>query len=256
LLLNVRRHAVQPLPPVGRLLVRSHPRRHVPEADVGVLVLFQHQPETGPAAQLLVQRCRTRERIVHQRLQPGRTARFVHEPKLERIHLPAALHALVARVVRDVVEFVLLEEIVRLGGVALVQQTPLLDEEDRTLQRCAERFVRVPGEGLGTVGTGQQVFVSVGKHCRPTETRVYVQPDTVPLTNVRDTIEVVERTEHGCTGGGIDEERLPAGVEHRLDRLFELLRDHATAPVTFHLYEIVQSDPKPMYALRNAVMGL
>ena len=56
--------------------------------------------------------------LLHVVLAPG----LQHEPELEGVHLPAALHALVPGVVAHIVELVLLEQIGGVGRVGLVQQ--------------------------------------------------------------------------------------------------------------------------------------
>ena len=69
-----------------------------------------------------------------------------HQPYLEDIIQSSTLDALVPRVIRDIiVHFVLLEEVVSLGGEAGSKLVLSFEEDGRTLQRDTHHFVGVPG---------------------------------------------------------------------------------------------------------------
>lgn len=60
-------------------------------------------------------------------------------------HLPAALHALITCVPADVVKFILLEKIIRIGRIRFVQCFFAFDQKQGTLQRCSKHLMAIPG---------------------------------------------------------------------------------------------------------------
>lgn len=70
------------------------------------------------------------QRSVHSLLEACGSQCFPHEPEFECIRTSAALNGLVASVIADIIELVLLEQVCSLGRVTLLQEA-LLDTQQR-----------------------------------------------------------------------------------------------------------------------------
>lgn len=73
---------------------------------------------------------------------------FPHEPELKDVGSAATLDVFVAGVVLCVIELVLLEEVLRLGGVRGGEDAGVAGEEGGALLRSRQQLVRVPGHGV------------------------------------------------------------------------------------------------------------
>ena len=73
--------------------------------------------------------------VINAFLQPLISPSLPHQPQLEYVHFPPALYALVARVVRYIIELVLLEEVAGIGTVTLLQHTLQSDDHTEEIQK-------------------------------------------------------------------------------------------------------------------------
>lgn len=94
-------------------------RWHVPEAHVGTLGILDDHFKTFSRLNTAGEVLRILEHLVDVLFQSGSALGTPHEPKFEHVGTAATLDVLIAGVVLGVVEFVLLEEIGRVGRVAL-----------------------------------------------------------------------------------------------------------------------------------------
>lgn len=74
-----------------------------------------------------------------------------HEPKFENVCSASALYVLVTGVVRCVIKFVFLEQILSTRGVTFGQHAFVSGQKRRTLLRCGEHFVWIPRNRIGSV---------------------------------------------------------------------------------------------------------
>lgn len=73
-----------------------------------------------------------------------------HEPELEHVRPSSALYVLVTGVVRRVVEFISLEQILGARRIAVGQHAIVFGQERRTLLGRGEHFVWVPRDRVGS----------------------------------------------------------------------------------------------------------
>lgn len=113
-------------------------RRNVPEADVCALGLLNDHLEVFALSNHFRQIFGGLEYAINVSLQTVGALGTPHEPELENVRPTTALDVLVARIEPGVVEFVLLEQVGGVAGVALPQDVRVACEERGALLWCRQ----------------------------------------------------------------------------------------------------------------------
>lgn len=256
----IKTYRIKTLPPLRCLLLFRHPHSlwDVPEADVGVFVPLEHQSEAITAlAHLILQQPGHIDGVVYQVAVLSISTGLQHQPELKGVYFATALDALVARVVGNVVELVLLEQIMRLGTVASLQKAILFPgEKERALHRHPQRLVGIPGKGVGPFQTSQQRSILMREQDGSSKTSIHMEPQTMPLRHVGCPTDVIEGSQYGGTGSTIDKERLPT-TGFRLHNLgLQVIQPHLTPSIGLDSHAIVTAQSQPVGRLDEAVVRL
>mmetsp|Transcript_9497 Transcript_9497/g.12331 ORF Transcript_9497/g.12331 Transcript_9497/m.12331 type:complete len:329 (+) Transcript_9497:763-1749(+) len=154
--------------------------------------------------------------LVDPRGHPGVAQGLPHEPELQGVYLAAALERLVALV--HLGEFLVgLKQIRRVGAVGSLEETRVLADEGRALERCPQDLVRVPAKRVRAFGPGNQGPRLRAENSRSAPGTIDMKPDllvggqsmlgVMGLQHVRQLLQWIKGAEHGGPCSGPDEER-------------------------------------------------
>lgn len=147
-LLDLRRHLMQTVVELAIALHFPQTGRHIPEANVGALGTLEDELESRTLPHLGREELGHAEDLLDMRLQTLGALRLPHEPELKDIRSSAALDVLVAGVEGCVIELVLLEQVCRIGRMALGQHLLVTRQEGGTLLRGSQQLVWIPSDRI------------------------------------------------------------------------------------------------------------
>ncbi len=179
---------------------------------------------------------------------------FPREPELQHVDPSGALERAVARVVLGV-QLVRLEQVVGAVGETRRQQLGLAHQQRRALLRHPHHLVEVPHERIGSVDPGQTMPFGRREQRRPAVATVDMQPESVPLRDVGQCVEIVESRGDGGPRGPDHRERHVAGIDRGRDRGVERIREDGAAVVGGDLDHGVGPDAEQRRRLRRRIVA-
>eukprot|EP00095_Tigriopus_kingsejongensis_P002617 snap_masked-scaffold1459_size40432-processed-gene-0.0 protein:Tk02617 transcript:snap_masked-scaffold1459_size40432-processed-gene-0.0-mRNA-1 annotation:"l-aspartate oxidase" len=251
-----RRDMGQVFLPLLRLYLSSESLGKVFKANVSAIeAKVKRWTEAGCGLNQMMEIIGLVKSVIDQLLEVALPSGLEHEPKLKAVHLAATLNGLVARVVSNVVEFILLKQISGGSTIGLVEQPRVSCDEGRALEGRTQHFVRIPSNGIGQMRPSEQMFVLVGHDGASTPTRIHVKPNPMSLTNRGQAFEVVIRAHNCGSGRGVNKEGNLAIGDALLDGLLEFLRVQSSLIVRPDLDYVVGAQTKPVGSFDDGVMA-